>query len=68
MNARIGARPFLAWSEYELARARAARRGTRVDAEIAASVGRAREIAAALGMKRLTRHADAFAATLGAPA
>jgi DNA-binding winged helix-turn-helix (wHTH) protein/tetratricopeptide (TPR) repeat protein len=60
MNARIGARPWLAWSEYELARLLAARDG----AQAARHLDRAAEIAAALGMARLARRADALAAEL----
>jgi DNA-binding winged helix-turn-helix (wHTH) protein/tetratricopeptide (TPR) repeat protein len=60
MNARIGARPWLAWSEYELARLVAARQRARA----ARHVARAAEIAAALGMARLRRRAAVLAAEL----
>jgi DNA-binding winged helix-turn-helix (wHTH) protein/ATP/maltotriose-dependent transcriptional regulator MalT len=63
MNTRIGARPWLAWSEYETARILAARGGAKRE-PAAQHLGRAREIAAALAMTRLERHASGVATVL----
>ena len=64
-NVEAGARPWAAWSEYELARVLTARPGRAARARARDLVGRAGASAEAFGMRRLATRAGALRATLG---